>query len=98
MKYSVVVSRYDPEKLCFSSRACVIFGGNFELSTVHTQQTFTHRTCTQIFLECLCDSVLGNAAFWASPFPNPYCFGHPLFILLQHFGHLPVPSRDAQIV
>ena len=24
-------------------------------------------------------------------------FGHPLLILLQRFGHPPVPSRDAQI-
>ena len=35
--------------------------------------------------------------FWASPFPNPYRFGHPLLILLQRFGHPPVPSRDGQI-
>ena len=44
-----------------------------------------------------CHSILGIPAFWASPFPNPYRFGHPLLILLQRFGHPPVPSRDAQI-
>ena len=42
-------------------------------------------------------STSGVTAFWASPFPNPWRFGHPLLILLQRFGHPPVPSRDAQI-
>ena len=36
-----------------------------------------------------CQSVLGIPAFWASPFPNPSRFGHPLLILLQRFGHPP---------
>ena len=44
-----------------------------------------------------CHSVLGIPTFWASPFPYHWRFGHPLLILLQHFGHPPVPSRDAQI-
>ena len=57
-------------KLCF----CVLAFRN-TLSGGDRVDTIGSRcmccTCTQIFLECLCDSVLGNAAFWASPFPNP---------------------------